>query len=105
VLELPSSSLSLAVAHLSAVLEQWAGSIVEKTRMSGVQTMAGDLPTIKATTCEKSDKRMPRACSMSQDITTEPRVRKVLARSTRARVEVTLLVLFDRSDQDHYLLL
>jgi hypothetical protein len=35
---------------------------------------------------------------------TEPPVRKVLARSTRARVEVTLLVLFDRSDQDHILL-
>jgi hypothetical protein len=90
VLELPLSSSSLAVVHLSVVSEQWAGSTVEKTRMSGVQTMAGGLPTIKATTCEKSDKRTPRACSMSQDIMTELRVRKVLVRSTRARVGVKL---------------
>jgi hypothetical protein len=42
---------------------------------------------------------------MSQDIMIELRVRKVLVRSTRARVGVRLSVLFDRSDQDHILLL
>jgi hypothetical protein len=75
VLGLQSSLSSLAVVHSSAFLEQWDGSTVEKVRMSMAQTMAGGLPTIKATICEKLDKRTTRACSMSQDIMTELRVR------------------------------
>jgi hypothetical protein len=66
--------------------------------------MAGGRATIKATTCERSDKRTTRACFMSQDITTEHQVRK--ARSTRdriirARVEVRLRALFDQPDHAH----